>query len=28
MILPGLPSPAAAGFAKAGNSFPLFEIML
>jgi hypothetical protein len=28
MILSDLPSPAEAGFAKAGNRFPLFGIML
>src|SRR5471030_827404 len=28
MILSDLPSPAGAGFAKAGNRFPLFGIML
>jgi hypothetical protein len=28
MTLSDLPSPAEAGFAKAGNRFPLFEIML
>jgi putative (di)nucleoside polyphosphate hydrolase len=28
MIFPDLPSPAEAGFAKAGNRFPLFGIML
>jgi len=28
MILSDLPSPAKAGFAKAENRFPLFEIML
>jgi hypothetical protein len=28
MILFDLPSPAEAGFAKAGNRFPLFGIML
>jgi hypothetical protein len=27
MILSDLPSPAEAGFAKAGNQFPLFGIM-
>jgi hypothetical protein len=27
MILSDLPSPAEAGFAKAGNRFPLFGIM-
>jgi hypothetical protein len=26
-IFSGLPSPAEAGFAKAGNRFPLFRIM-
>jgi hypothetical protein len=28
MIFSDLPSPAEAGFAKAGNRFPLFGIML
>jgi len=28
MIFSDLPSPAEAGFAKAGNWFPLFRIML
>jgi len=28
MILSDLPSPAEAGFAKAGNRYPLFGIML